>query len=255
MKRFKHSGTTGDLIYSLALVKHLGGGELYLHLNQIDWVGQHYYGAKPTPFHQGRMTYADFEFLRPLMLAQDYISDFKVLDHTTEITHNLDRFRPLFVGHPGNYVDTYCAAFGITDTQTQEQIRNSTWLTVPNPVSIPQRPIVINRTPRWLPNQPSAQWAAWQQAGLDQQAVFVGLEDEYQQFIDQIGWDIPWVNTESQLELASVIAGCELFIGNQSQALSLAIGLGRPYWCEARNDLPLSRNECYFANRSQGQYF
>ena len=37
MKTFKHSGTGGDLLYSLPLVKYLGGGEFYLHLNQIDW--------------------------------------------------------------------------------------------------------------------------------------------------------------------------------------------------------------------------
>jgi hypothetical protein len=57
------------------------------------------------------------------------------------------------------------------------------------------------------------------------------------------------------LELAEVIAGAKLFIGNQSQALALAIGLGVPYHCEARQDLPLERNECYFPNQPNGNYF
>ena len=110
---FKHSGTLGDLIYSLPLVKHFGGGKFYLHLNQVDWIGQHYYGAKPNPFHQGRMNAQDYEFMKSFMRAQDYIEDFLPLDpKATEITHNLDKFRPLFVGHPGNYVDIYAHAFG-----------------------------------------------------------------------------------------------------------------------------------------------
>jgi hypothetical protein len=57
------------------------------------------------------------------------------------------------------------------------------------------------------------------------------------------------------LELASVIAGADQFIGNQSVALSLAIGLGVNYACEARQDLPLERNECYFPQHPNGDYF
>jgi hypothetical protein len=97
MKRFKHSGAVGDLIYSLPVVKHFGGGEFYLHLNQIDWIGKHYYGSAPNPFHQGRMTQTDFEYMQGFMEAQTYITKFATMKSDTEITHNLDRFRPVFV--------------------------------------------------------------------------------------------------------------------------------------------------------------
>ena len=87
---FKHSGTHGDIIYSLAVMKYLGGGEFYLHLGQTDWIGHHYYGAPPQEFHQGRMNEKDLSMLRPLLLCQDYISKCAALDPTTtEITHNL----------------------------------------------------------------------------------------------------------------------------------------------------------------------
>ena len=69
MKRFKHSGTTGDIIYALPLVQHFGGGEFYLHLNQVDWIGQHYYGSPPAEYHKGRMNEGDFEFMRAFMEA------------------------------------------------------------------------------------------------------------------------------------------------------------------------------------------
>lgn len=255
MKRFKHSGATGDLIYSLALMKHLGGGEFYLHLNQIDWIGQHYYGSKPSPFHQGRMTQGDFDYMKSFMLAQKYITECEVMEKDTEITHNLDRFRPLFVGHPGNYVDIYAAAFGITDLVVQKSIRTTPWLRVPESQKIGGRDVVINRTARWLPNSLSDQWGRWRTEGIETRAVFVGLPEEYSKFCEDTGWSIPWAKTNDMLELAEVIAGAKLFIGNQSQALALAIGLGVPYHCEARQDLPLERNECYFPNQPNGNYF
>jgi hypothetical protein len=256
MNTFKHSGATGDLIYSMAVMKHFGGGHFYLHLNQMDWIGQHYYGSLPTAFHQGRLTQQDFEYMRDFMLAQEYVTGFDVLDpQTHEITHNLDRFRPLFVGHPGNYIDIYSTAFGIQDPDTRQQIRNTPWLTVPSPTVVDGRTIVVNRTERWLPPEISPQWALWQEQGLEQQAIFVGLPQEYDRFRQDIGWDIPYCATKTMLELASVIAGAEAFIGNQSQALALAIGLGIEFGCEARQDLPIERNECYFGDNPRGNYF
>jgi hypothetical protein len=219
MKKFKHSGTFGDLIYGLAVTKHLGGGEFYLHLNQIDWVGQYYYGAAPDPFHQGRMNQQDFDFMKSFMEEQPYIDKFSVMQPNTEITHNLDRFRPFFVGHPGNYVDIYAAAFGITDKDTVDQIRNTAWLTVSEPIKIKERPIVINRTHRWTPNQLPKQWQEWKNSGMESQAVFVGLETEYEEFKTITGWQVPHYVTENMLDLAQVIAGSELFVGNQSVAL------------------------------------
>lgn len=254
MKKFKHSGTYGDLIYSLALVRHLGGGEFYLHLGQIDWVARHYYGSTPPPVHQGRMTEQDFEQLAPLMQAQSYISKFAVLDpQTTEITDNLDRFRAAFVGHPGNYVDIYASVWGITDSETQRQLRTQPWLTVPGPRSIPNKPYVLNRTARWQSSNCPRAYDELREQGLESQTVFVGTEQEHELFQQQTGWRLDYQPTRDLLDLAEVIAGADEFIGNQSLALSLAIGLGVPYACELRADLPIERNECYFPD--QGDYF
>jgi len=254
MKRFKHSGALGDLIYSLPIVKQLGGGEFYLHLNQMDWIGQHYYGALPTPFHQGRMTQADFAYMKDFMEAQDYITKFNILDPAThEITHNLDRFRPLFVGHPTNYIDIYANVFNLTPDE-QGLINSNPWLTVPNPKVIEGKPVVINRTQRWIPPQLGPAWAEFRE-GVEPNAVFVGLPQEYEAFKQDTGWNIPYHPTQTMLELASVIAGAEAFIGNQSQAYALAVGLGvDDIVCEARVDMPLERNECYFPRMSNVRY-
>jgi len=252
MNKFKHSGAFGDLIYSLPIMKHFGGGEFYLHLNQIDWIGMHYYGSPPNPFHKGRLTPSDFKYMKSFMEAQAYVTKFDALTPQTEITHNLDRFRVPFVGHPGNYVDIYSDVFNIQDKDT---VRNTPWLTVPNPQTIEGRTIVINRTERWIPTQLSTVWEDWRSQGMDQEAVFVGLPNEYEKFKKDIGWDIPYHETKTMLDLAEVIAGCDQFVGNQSQALALAIGLGVPVCCEARQDLPIERNECYFPDLERIQYF
>lgn len=254
MKKFKHSGAIGDLIYSLPVVKHFGGGEFYLHLNQIDWIGQHYYGSPPNPFHQGRMTDKDFEYMRSFMEAQDYISKFSTMTPQTEITHNLDRFRPVFVGHPTNYIDIYSGVFNLNADDTRKN-SSTPWLTVPNPSNVDGRTVVINRTQRWI-STPGPQWAIWKQQGMEEQAVFVGLEEEYTAFKQQVGWNIPWAKTTTMLGLAQLISGATTFIGNQSSALAMAIGLGvENIWCEARVDMPLDRNEVYFPNMPNITYF
>lgn len=242
MKRFKHSGALGDLIYSLPIVKHFGGGEFYLHLNQMNWIGQHYYGSPPAPFHQGRMTQGDFEYMQSFMQAQGYIRRFDTLTTSVEITDNLDRFRPAFVGHPCNYLDLYAQIHGVDPASMY-----TPWLSVPSPVRIPGRSIVVNRTLRWIGPVPNPIWADLKTQGLEDQIVFVGLPTEYTAFVEATGLAAEYHPTRTMLELASVIAGADRFIGNQSQAYALAVGLGVPdIQLEARQDLPLARNECYF---------
>jgi ADP-heptose:LPS heptosyltransferase len=256
-KTFKHSGTLGDIVYGLALMKHLGGGEFYLHLGQVDWIGQHYYGNAPDPFHKGRMTQNDFEFMREFMESQDYITKFDLMNEKeTAITHNLDRFRPLFVGHPANYITTYCMAFGITDLTTQITVSDGPWLSAPTPRPIPGKPYVVNRTPRGFTSPGcNPTWTSWKDEGIDQQSIFVGLPKEYEDFKQLTGWNIDYHPTKNMLELAEVIAGCEQFMGNQSVALSIAQGLRVPYAFEARGDLPMERNESYFPNHENGDQF
>lgn len=259
-KRFKHSGTFGDIIQSLALMKYFGGGEFYLHLNQINFISNFYYGRDPEPIHNGKMTEKDLEFIKDFFLAQDYISKVDVLDpNYTEITHNLDRFRPLFVYHPANYVTTYCMAFGINDKNIQDSISQGPWLTCPDPYVDNERPYVINRTGRYLYDQSKVkvrpQWNTWKDRGLDEKSIFVGLESEYEEFQQATGWKLKYKPTRNMLELAQVIAGSKMFIGNQSVALSLAQGLGVNYTFEARTDLPIERNENFYKNHTNGNYF
>jgi hypothetical protein len=260
MNAYKHSGAFGDLIYSLIVPKFTGGGDFYLHLNQMDWIGSHYYGSPPAEFHKGRLNQKDFEFMQPFMEAQEYISKFDVLDpKTTEISHNLDRFRPAFVGHPCNYLDLYAEIFNLfnQDPGVTRQIKTEGWLTVPKKRFVEDRPIIINRTDRWISPTLPEHYNHWKyNKKWEDHSVFVGLESEYEGFKKATGWVIPWQRTSDMLELAEYIAGARCFIGNQSQAYALAVGLNVPdIRCEYRKDMPIERNECYFPQRGQIEYF
>ena len=256
MKTFKHSGTLGDILYSLPVVKYLGGGEFYLHLNQVAWIAQYYYNSKPSEYHTDKMNSKDIDFMHDFMTCQTYIKKFAALDPNQEITHNLDRFRPTFVHHPTNYIRIYCESFNITDIDTQNQIINQPWFTVPNPRPIPGHGIIINRTSRgWTSSEHNPQWDLWREQKWDQRAIFVGLPEEYQEFCTWSHWRLNYIETKNLLEVAEIIAGAELFIGNQSMALSLAQGLHIPYIYERRKDLDLARNESYFPTHTQGSNF
>lgn len=247
----------GDLIYGLSIMRYFGGGEFYLHLHQVDWIGQHYYGAAPTEFHRGRMTEQDLESLRPLLESQSWCTRVAALDPgSTEITHDLDRFRPIFRGHPGNYIDCYCQAFGISDFVQRTAIRTTPWITGLEPLRDPDRPIVVNRTDRWQNPQSRSIWQSWLEEGRDEDSLFVGTEQEYERFREFSGWRwIRYQPTRDCLELAQWILGAGQFVGNQSLALSLAVAQGVCYACEARADLPRERNECWFPDQPGGEYF
>jgi ADP-heptose:LPS heptosyltransferase len=63
---------------------------------------------------------------------------------------------------------------------------------------------------------------------LQREAIFVGMPKEHEYFEWTFGITIPYHKTETVLELAKVIKGSKLFIGNSSFPLALAIGMGHP---------------------------
>lgn len=92
------------------------------------------------------------------------------------------------------------------------------WLKVtPDPWS----PIVINRTARY--NNSFFPWRELVEA-FRHEMLFLGHPQEYQSFCDLYG-TIGYLPTTDLFEAAKVIAGSELFIGNQSSCNAIAEGL------------------------------
>jgi len=252
-RAFKHSGSFGDLIYGLALVRHMGGGSFRVHLRNQDQICLESYGHLPWGYHKGRLTDQDYEQLEPLLRVQSYITDVRPYDGLEDVHYNLDRFRDLFKlrVNPGNFVDLSARRFGLEPT---DQLRNTPWLTVPQPRPIEGKPVVINRSERYNREDANQRYFMLKES-IGDQAVFIGFEADYLRFSRQFSWDLPWVPTPTLLDMAEIIAGSEQFIGNQSAALSMAIGLGQTYYCEQSNLSDPKNNECYFANNPRGSYF
>lgn len=247
---FKHSGTFGDLIYSLSVIKKMGGGTLAVALNNIEKCVAEY-GYRPDevdPMHKGRFYNADFDILKPLLARQSYIS--QITEWNGEHNIDLDRFRGvLFRGFEGNYVQAYYMTFGLPFVP---EVLEETWLEAD---AVRVAPVVINRTFRYrCPNGTGSWQSLLEQANITQNGIFVGTQEEHKDFEKSTGFRVHYYPVKDFKELADVIAGADLFMGNQSAAYSIAIGLGKSSILETIKIKPLKNNECYFP-RSNCQYF
>ena len=259
MATFKHSGTLGDLIYSLSVVKKMAvdnNAVFLVALNNLeDTVAK--YSRNPLvpesvdPAHAGRFTYQDYEWLKPLLNRQSYIHYSGTWTQgTPEPDVDLDRFRgTLFRGFEGNYVQAYHLAFGLPFAM---QDYDTPWLEAD---AVTVKPIVISRTPRYRDLQ--AGDAYWQSmvdsVDLENNAIFVGTPAEHRDFERNIK-PVPYHPVRDFLELANVVAGADLVMANQNFVYSLAMGLGKDTVLETIKIKPLQQNECFFP-RTNCQYF
>lgn len=253
MKTYRHSGTLGDLIYSLSIVKKMEPGEFKVALNNIEnCVSQYGYRADEVdPAHKGRFTEQDFEWLKPLLKRQSYIeavSTWRQGDAEPDV--DLDRFRgTLFRGFEGNYVQAYHLAFGLPFAMADY---DTPWLEA-DPVTV--KPMVVSRTFRYRDPAADATWKQMAVDGiLDRLGIFVGTPAEHEDFVQVTGVDIPYHPVNNFLELANIVAGASLIMANQNFVYSLAMGLGKQTVLETIKIKPLQNNECFFP-RPNTQYF
>lgn len=245
MTTFRHSGTAGDTIYSLAAVKQIGGGEFQIGIRNLEPTLTRYgYRAEECdPAHRGRYTEQDYAWLAPLIERQSYIT--KVTPWNAgnpEPAVDLDAYRAvLYRQFEGNIVESYFRTFQLPLTQ---DIYTMTWLEA-DPIS--EAAVVVNSTPRY--RDPAAH-AVWLQmcsdADLATNGLFVGTATEHEAFVKNTGCNIKYRPVKDFLELAGLIAGADLFLGNQSMALSIAMGLGKTSVVELHKIKPQQYSECYF---------
>ncbi|CAB4221337.1 hypothetical protein UFOVP1636_255 [uncultured Caudovirales phage] len=253
MLTYKHSGTTGDLIYSLYLVRKMGGGHFKVAIENIEnCVSKYgYQSADMDPAHRGRFTTQDFEWLKPLLERQPYINEISMWRQgDNEPDTDLDRFRGvLYRSFEGNILEAYFRTFNIPFTKSDY---DNPWLTAD---VIRAAPVVITRSARYLPPHGEQAWKNLiKEIDLAATAIFVGTKSEHATFVETFKVPVPYRPVNNFLELASIINGADLFLGNQGFAYSLATGLGKSSLLEINTVVPRHRNECYFP-RPNAQYF
>ena len=229
---FFHSGDFGDIIYSLPAIRALGGGHLLIG---------------PTTRYATRlkMTAEMIEIIAPLIRLQPYIRSV-TFSEPTEVSYDLNRFRDYLLaeseliarGQPRrNLAEAHLLTFRLP---LEECYRP--WLLVDQPQHIEGRPVLIHRSARW--RSLDFPWERIMQIH-GKQAAFVGLEQEYFDFVAEYGF-LPYMPTANFLELARLIAGCKLYVGNQSLPYSLAAGLHKESLLEVWPDGP----NCFFPRKN-----
>ena len=190
---YGHAGDFGDIIYSLPAIRATGGGILYLY-------------NKPRSTRMS-MTKERADLIRPLLVTQPYITDCIFSGKQRE--HSLNSFR----AYRGNLAEMHLAALGMPRDDC-----NRAWLTV-TPKQVAR--IIFHRSPRYRNDK--FPWKAIYDR-YKSEALFIGLKDEHANFAAEIG-GIPHYVPADFLELAQMIAGSELFVGNQSAPAAVAEGL------------------------------
>jgi hypothetical protein len=257
---FSHSGTLGDVLTAMCLVKILGGGDFYLRLNNMDKMIQEKLGWPDAGVHSGRMTQKDFDMLEPLMKSQSFINSFQVWDGQT-ITHEFEevcRHHRANGVWPRNFSNQYAAALKIDPQANFEALQQQPWLECKDPIRITGRPVVISRNEKYLDGAPvyNPIWREWIEYGLADRCVFVGHESEHAWFQELYKCEVDFYPTEDMLHLSRVLAGCELFIGNQSMPGTMAsIALGKTSRIELRKNETQVNNEFFYPYRLNVSYF
>jgi hypothetical protein len=220
MNTFKHSGDLGDIIYSLPTIRALGGGILYL---DPEGGRSEAIVSATTPNKKTKLTKHTIDFISPLLKNQSYIKDV-VYWNGERVNYNLDLFREVFINPNrrnkyGNLTDCHLQKFNLPWKES-----NKPWIDVKNKITL-DRKIVISRTPRYQNNH---SWLEARRSIFSESAVFIGLPKEHEYFEWTFDIKLPYYKTDSIIDLAEVINGCDTFIANQSFPLSLAIAMGHP---------------------------
>lgn len=201
MNVFSHSGDLGDVIAALPAIREMGGGDIVL--------------CPSSGKDQGRESLhgARYEAIKPLLLAQPYIHDVRWEKDPKNVTHDMRGFRVNYqLGE--SLLDWQARFLGI-------EASDAPWLTaVRSSVSIGRT--VIARSLRY--HNPGFPWHVI--LNKHRNVLFVGTEEEHKAFQVFAGRPIDYHPTKNLLELAEIIGGSHLFVGNQSCPFWIAAGLG-----------------------------
>ncbi|HEY9003863.1 MAG TPA: hypothetical protein VIM89_21080 [Mucilaginibacter sp.] len=208
-----HSGNSGDIIYSLPIAKKLSEmtSKPVNFLLKLD-ERMHLPPGDSHPLNNVMLNQAMSSNLIPLLKSQHYINEAEIYNGQ-QIHLNLSLFREAGLElDKGNIARWNFYTTGINADLSKP------WINV-QPDQEFKDSIVLARSSRY--NNPLINYSFL--ADHDE-VVFVGVKQEY----DRMKKSLPklyWHKVNDFLELAKVISGSKLFIGNQSFPFSVAEGL------------------------------
>ncbi len=213
---FSHTGNAGDIIYALPTLKSIAlliekPVSIYFIVNQA---------REPHPIYSHplgsvRLNIKMAEMLIPLINCQEYIDTCGVfqdqridigLENIREAGLRLDR---------GNITRWYSYLTGVHVNTSQR------WLVIKRDANSNNK-IIIARSERYR-----NRFIDYSFLKKYSNLLFVGLNNEFEDMKNAIP-NLQWQPVNDFLELAEIIAGCKLFIGNQSFPFAIAEGLKVP---------------------------
>jgi SAM-dependent methyltransferase len=209
-RTFYHSGDLGDIIYSLPTIRALGGGRLFI-------------GPMTRYATRQKANPAMVRFLQRLLTLQPYITSVEYSE-PRRVVYDLNRFRDYLVTEPeliarGEPRRSLAEAHLLTFRQPLHECHKP-WLCVDR-ATLTDRPVLVHRSARW--QNPQFPWNRVMELHANR-AAFIGLKSEYEDFVNDFG-ELPYFPVEDLLDMARLIAGCRLFVGNQSLPYALAAGM------------------------------
>ena len=208
---FKHSGNCGDIIYSIPTMKAIAGKEdicLHLHIDQPASYARHIVHPLGNVMLNKKMV----AMLQPLLLSQAGFTHCDLFaEQPIDVDLDIIREYPLLLDR-GNIARWYFLVFPVNYDL------NQAWLHAPPDPSL-RDAIVIARSHRY-----HAPGVSYKFLKKYPDVQFIGLPEEYEQMKKMVP-QIRHRPVKDFLEMASVIAGAKLFIGNQSFPFSLAEAL------------------------------
>ena len=192
------SGDLGDALYCLPSIRALGGGILYF---------------TSRPWTRTRWTEGLLFVIKPLIDATGFCT--AQLHQGEETEYDFSTFRHGGYKLGDTIVERQRRWVGAMEADTE-----TPWLKADeNSLSR----IVINRASRW--HGFHFPWKRIVEEFYDE-ITFIGLQSEHEAFQREFG-KVFFVPCSNLLEAAEIIAGAELFIGNQSACNAIANGLGK----------------------------
>jgi hypothetical protein len=211
--KFKHSGSCGDILYSLPFV--LSQGEFCDYYIYCNAPANHYTGAV-HPAGKRRINVKLAEFILPLLRRQSIIINAEIWDGQP-FNVNLDAFRKVGLKYESGHIPHWY----FRAHQTGYFDLSKRWLEAD--VVAEKNRIIVSRTSRYRCDRINYGYLN----SLDNKVYFVGLEDEWMDFKGTVP-TAEYLECKDAAELAAVIKSCSLFIGNQSLAFAIAEGLKVP---------------------------
>ncbi len=221
-----HSGKLGDVIYALPTCRALGVNHLVLN---IEVAAKSAFSLELSRAKELIPLLLEQRYLNKVSLCESAFNLSELAENPEGIHYNLDMFQRVDALQvpsekekaPGSgrtalaHLAQICAHAQGTHVDLSEP-----WLTAPAaPASAPY--VVVSVAPRWRSFSP---WY-WQTLVQGLPKVYlVGLPHELKPYrLEQD--NIEWVQAKNHLDLATLISGAQLFLGNISFPYALAEGL------------------------------